>query len=169
MRLHIDNRQEKRGQMMIRRTIVLLITLLSFGVGMALAQIKSSTITGTVSDQNGAVVAGANITITNTNTRISAAVKTNAAGEYTAPYLEQGSYAVTVQASGFETFKKTGIGLATQSVVRIDAQLTVGSVSQTVEVKASTAELKTETSSIQGSVDTHVIMNIPNINDNPLY
>ena len=169
MRLHIENRQEKKGQMMIMRKIVLLLMLLSLGAGMALAQIKSSTITGTVSDQNGAVVAGANITITDANTGVNSAVKTNAEGEYSAPYLEQGLYVVTVQATGFETFKKTGIALATQSVVRIDAQLTVGSVSQTVEVRASTAELQTETTSIQGSVDTHVIMNIPNINDNPLY
>ncbi|MGA3334179.1 MAG: hypothetical protein ABSC62_08450, partial [Terracidiphilus sp.] len=46
----IDNRQENGGQMTIKRNIVLLISLLSLGVGMALAQIESSTITGTVTD-----------------------------------------------------------------------------------------------------------------------
>jgi hypothetical protein len=169
MRLHIDNKQEKGGQMTIKRNIVLLISLLSLGVGMALAQIESSTITGTVTDQKGAVVASANITITEVNTGVNTTVKSNGVGEYTAPYLTQGLYTVTVQAPAFETYKKTGIPLASKTVVRIDVQLTVGSVSQTVEVTASTAELQTETTTVQGTVDANVIMNIPNINDNPLY
>jgi len=155
--------------MTIKRNIVLLISLLSLGVGMALAQIESSTITGTVTDQKGAVVASANITITEVNTGVNTTVKSNGVGEYTAPYLTQGLYTVTVQAPAFETYKKTGIPLASKTVVRIDVQLTVGSVSQTVEVTASTAELQTETTTVQGTVDANVIMNIPNINDNPLY
>ena len=51
----------------------------------------------------------------------------------------------------------------------MNAPLPIGTVSQTVEVAASTAELQTETASVQGSVDTQIIMNIPNINDNPVY
>jgi hypothetical protein len=155
--------------MTIKSRIVLLISLLSLGVGMAMAQIESSTITGTVTDQKGAVVAGANITLTEVNTGVNTTSKSNSVGEYTVPYLPQGLYTVAVQAPGFETYKKTGIGLTSKVTVRIDVQLTVGSVSQTVEVQASTAELQTETSSVQGEVGAHIIMNIPNINDNPMY
>jgi hypothetical protein len=155
--------------MTIKRNIVLLISLLSLGVGMALAQIKSSTITGAVTDQKGAVVAGANVTVTEMNKGVSKTIKTNAVGDYTVPYLDQGVYAVTVKAEGFQTFRKTDIPIATGATVSIDVQLTVGSVSQTVEVRASAAELQTETTTVQGTVDTNVIANIPNINDNPLY
>ena len=153
---------------MIRRRIALLI-FLSLSLGVAMAQFKANTITGTVNDQKGAVIPGANVTVTETNTGVSTAVTTNAVGEYTVPYLEQGLYLVTVQAAGFETFKKTGIAVTTGTVVRVDARLTIGRESQTVEVKASTAQLQTETSSVQGTVGTEAIMNIPNINDNPLY
>jgi hypothetical protein len=143
--------------------------LLGLGAGMALAQFKSNTITGAVIDQRGAAVPGANVTVTETNTGVSTTVKSNAVGEYTVPYLEQGTYAVTVQVAGFETFKKTGIAITTGTTVRIDARLTIGGVNQTVEVQASTAELQTETSSVQGTVGKDAIRNIPNINDNPLY
>ena len=68
-------------------------------VGIGFAQIKSSTITGTVTDQNGAVVADATITITNTNTGVTTGAKSNADGVYTVPYLEQGLYTVTVRAA----------------------------------------------------------------------
>ncbi len=155
--------------MTIKSRIVLLISLLSLGVGMAMAQINSSTITGTVTDQKGAVVAGANITLTEVNTGVSTTTKSNSVGEYTVPYLSEGLFTVTVVAPGFQTYKKAGIALTNKVTLRIDAQLTVGSVSQTVEVQASTAELQTETSTVQGSVGAHIIMNIPNINDNPMY
>ena len=153
---------------MIRRNIALLM-FLSLSLGVAMAQFKANTITGAVNDQNGAVIPGAKVTVTETNTGVSTAVTTNAVGEYTVPYLEQGLYAVTVQAPGFETFKKTGIAVTTGTVVRVDIRLTIGRESQTVEVQASTAQLQTETSSVQGTVGTQAIMNIPNINDNPLY
>ena len=155
--------------MTIKRNIMLLISLFSLGVGMALAQIASNSITGTVTDQKGAVVAGADVTITNVNTGVSTASKSNDVGEYTVPYLPQGLYTVAVVAPGFQTYKKAGIALTNKVTVRVDAQLTVGSVSQTVEVQASTAQLQTETSSVQGEVGAHIIMNIPNINDNPMY
>ena len=155
--------------MTIKSRIVLLISLLSLGVGMAMAQINSSTITGTITDQKGAVVAGANITLTEVNTGVSTTSKSNDVGEYTVPYLPQGLYTVAVVAPGFQTYKKAGITLTGKVTVRVDAQLTVGSVSQTVEVQASTAQLQTETSSVQGQVGAHIIMNIPNINDNPMY
>lgn len=153
---------------MIKLKIVLLI-FLSFCVGSAVAQFKSSSITGTVSDEKGAVLPGANVSITETNTHVSTTVKTNAAGQYTAPYLEPGSYEVKVQAPGFGTFEKTGIAITTGTAVRVDVHLTVGSVSQTVEVKSSTAELQTESSTVQGEVGASIIKNIPNINDNPIY
>ena len=163
--LEVDWREMTR---MIRNGFGLLLCLLVI-VGIGFAQIKSSTITGTVTDQNGAVVADATITITNTNTGVTTGAKSNADGVYTVPYLEQGLYTVTVRAAGFETFKKTGITLTSGVKVEVNAPLPIGTVSQTVEVAASTAELQTETASVQGSVDTQIIMNIPNINDNPVY
>src|SRR3974377_2508598 len=58
--------------------------------GLALGQVKSSTITGTVTDPSGALVPAAEVLVTNQETNVTVAVKSNAAGEYTAPYLATG-------------------------------------------------------------------------------
>ncbi|MGA3263006.1 MAG: carboxypeptidase-like regulatory domain-containing protein [Terracidiphilus sp.] len=155
--------------MMLKSRIAFVVLSFILCAGMAMAQIKSSTITGTVTDQKGAVVAGANITVTETNTGVSATSKTNAVGDYTVPYLALGTYTVTVQAANFETYRKTDIVMASDTTVRVDARLTVGNVTQTVEIKASTAVIQSENATVQGSIGADFIMDNPNINDNPLY
>jgi hypothetical protein len=60
------------------------------------------TLLGTVTDNSGAVVANASVDVTNTATNITNHVQTTSSGDYTVPYLQPGSYRVTVQASGFQ-------------------------------------------------------------------
>src|SRR3974390_2847754 len=85
--------------------------------GLALGQVKSSAITGTVTDPSGALVPAAEVLVTNQETNVTVAVQTNAAGEYTAPYLAAGQYAVTIKAQGFRTFRKTDIVMGTGTTV----------------------------------------------------
>lgn len=145
------------------------MTALLLLAGLALGQVKSSTITGAVTDPSGAVVPNADVVVMNQQTNIQVAVKTNAAGEYAVPYLEAGQYSVSVKAEGFQAFRKTDIVMGTGTTVRVDVALVTGSLATTVEVKADTIALQTESASVQGAVSTDIINNIPNINNNPLY
>jgi len=146
----------------------LLLCLLAV-VAIASAQVRNGTITGTVADQNGAVIPKANVTVTNEDTGISEKTASGAAGDYVVPYLPQGRYSLSVDASGFETFRATGIAIQTDATVRIDANLKVGAASVVIQVQASAAQLQTENATVTEGVGEHVIDSIPDITNNPLY
>ena len=129
------------------------IFVFSLTVGVAMAQMRNSTITGTVTDQSGAVVANATVRVTNQQTNTVSVTETNAAGIYTVPYLPQGEYKVTVEAPGFKTHTSSGIVVATNATVQANAELTVGATRQMVEVKAAAAQLQTQSSTVAGGVE----------------
>ncbi len=133
------------------------------------AQVKSSAITGIVTDQTGAMVANASVTVTNEETGVVTEVKTTDKGDYTAPYLPAGRYTLDVKAAGFETYRKTGIMMGSATTVREDVPLAAGSVNATVVVKSEEQALQTESPTVQSSVDKNLISYLPNINNNPLY
>ena len=137
--------------------------------GIGLAQIKSSTITGTIFDPSGAVVPNATVVVRNEETNIALEVKSNDFGEYTVPYLGAGRYSVTVEVAGFQTYRKTDIVMGTATTMRADVNLVTGTLTTEVVVKAEAAVLQTENSTVQGSVGQSIIESIPNINSNPLY
>lgn len=149
--------------------IVVFVLILCIVSAAALAQVRSSTITGLVTDSSGAVIQQAPVVVTNEATNVAAQTQTNTAGEYTVPYLGAGSYSVAITAPGFQPYKKTGIVIGTSTTVRVDTSLTPGSVTTQIEVKADAAVLQTEASTVQGAVNANVIANVPNINNNPLY
>ncbi|MBL8227538.1 MAG: TonB-dependent receptor [Bryobacterales bacterium] len=146
---------------------VLLLLVVSAAV--ASAQIKSSAITGTVSDASGAVVPNATVVITNVDTNVTQELRTNAVGVYTLPYLAAGRFSLLVKADGFQSYRQTDIVLATATTVRVDAVLSPGNLQSTVEVRADAATLQTETSTVQSAVNANLIATLPNINNNPLY
>ena len=88
--------------MVIRNFFVVLFGF-AFSAQLALAQVNTATISGTVHDESGAVLPGANVVIQNQDTGISRTVITNETGRYSAPALGLGAYQVTVQLSGFQT------------------------------------------------------------------
>ena len=158
--------------MTIRQRIFTNCALLLFTANFAnvvLSQIKSGTITGTITDSSNSVIPGALVTVTNQETNIAREVKTNSAGDYTVPYLEAGRFAVTVKANGFDVHRSTDIALGTGTTLRIDARLTPGALTTAVDVKADAVALQTENATVQGSVNANLIANLPNINNNPLY
>lgn len=150
-------------------SVLSMLALCSLAIGVAMAQVRSSTITGIVTDPSGAVVPNATVVVTNEQTNVALRSKTNGAGQYTVPYLEAGRYSVTVRQAGFQTYRKTDIVLETATTVRVDAALMTGTVTATIQVKASPVALQTENATVSGTVSTQIIDSIPNINRNPLF
>lgn len=151
--------------MLFRSTaIVLLVLTLSIA---GLAQIKSGVIKGTVIDQGGALVLGANVTVTNIDTNVSSATITNESGSYTVPYLTPGNYTVTVEKAGFSKYSKTNIGISTAQTVSVEIQLQAGVATEAVTVNADAATLQTTNATVQGLINERVIDALPNITHNP--
>lgn len=133
------------------------------------AQIRSATVTGTVTDASGAIVAGAEVTLLNQETNISEVTKTTDAGVYTFPYLPAGTYTVSVTMPGFSSFKQTGLVLTTAQTARVDAALKIGSIEAAIEVTASAAQIQTDTSTVQNAMQSEMIAALPNPSQNPIY
>ena len=125
------------------------------------AQIDRGTIAGTVKDAQGAVVPGANVVVTRTDTQQQRSLVTDKSGEYSAELLTAGTYSVAVEAPGFTKTEQSGVQVGVNQVVRIDIELKVGSASQTVEVSAAAPILSTETSSLSTIETGQRIVNLP--------
>lgn len=152
----------------MRHTPFVCLLLLLVASVSSLAQIRSGTIVGRVTDPQGAAVVGAEVSVRDQGTNISTRVETNPQGDFTVPYLPAGAYEVTVRAAGFKTFSRTSINLTTAQSIRVDATLEVGAVETMVTVEAASVQLQTESSRIVNQIDEKVIQAIPNINNNPL-
>lgn len=133
------------------------------------AQIRSGTITGSAKDSTGAVVVDAQVVVTNVGTNAAYTTTTAQSGLFTVPYLEAGTYSISITKSGFETYTIAGVHLNTSQTDKIDATLQVGLLSSNVEVQASAAQLQTENSTISAGISSLVIDAIPNITENPFY
>ena len=149
--------------------IVLCLVLWMAGASLMLAQIKSGSIVGAVTDESGAFIPDATVSITNQDTKVVTSVRTDSAGQYAAPYLEAGQYTVHVEKKGFAAFEATGVSITGAQQARVDAQLHVGATAATVQVVGSLAKLQTETASFTSTVNARVIESVPNINSNPYY
>src|ERR1700726_702174 len=105
---------------------VFLLCLPSFAQGTA------GRILGTVTDQSGGVIAGATVTVTDVQRGIPRTLTTDQAGEYAAPSLLPGTYAVRAEANGFKISEHAGILLEVGKDVRVDFSLRPGARSETI-------------------------------------
>ncbi|HEX8891723.1 MAG TPA: carboxypeptidase-like regulatory domain-containing protein, partial [Terriglobales bacterium] len=101
------------------------------------------TITGTVTDPSGSAVLGANVTAKSVERGISYTAVTNDAGIYRIPLLPVGNYDLRVEKTGFQTAMYPAFTLVLNQVARVDVELKLGAVSQTVEVTGAAPILKT--------------------------
>jgi hypothetical protein len=155
----------------VRHQVFLVCTLLcSLLIASGLhAQIRSATITGSVKDSTGALVPDAKVVVTNTGTNAGYTATTAQSGAFTIPYLEAGTYSVSIVKPGFDTYIENGVHLESSQTVRVDAALQIGTTATKIDVQASATQLQTDTSTVSGGVSALVIDTIPNITENPLY
>jgi len=127
----------------------------------ALAQSTFGSITGIVADPSGAVVPGAQVTVTNEGTGAVREVSTSALGTFNVPNLDVGSYRIRVSAKGFTTYQRSGLNLAANQVLNVNVQLAVGPTTSVIEVQAATPTITTETGTISGSMTNEAVQKLP--------
>src|SRR6185436_11721637 len=129
------------------RTTRLAIGLLAVAF-ITVAQTDRGTITGTVSDPTGAVIANAVIEAKNVANGQTYTATSTETGNYTLPQLPAGSYEVTVSVQGFKKFTRQGLTLAPTQAMRIDVGLEVGSSAESVTITAEATLMKTESGEV---------------------
>ncbi len=133
------------------------------------AQVKSSTIHIVVTDAAGARVPDAAVIVSEQATNARTEARTNSVGELVVPYLQAGTYSVSVKKEGFRPYTQTGLVIGSNQSVTVDAAIAVGENQQVIEVSASAVHLETETSSLQRATSDMEIGALPNLNSNALY
>jgi hypothetical protein len=118
-------------------------------------------ISGVVRDQSGAVLPGAEVSATQTETGVSRMTITNETGLYTLPNLPLGPYRLEATLPGFRTFVQTGIVLQVNSNPAINVVLNVGQVSEQVEVQANASLVETRSLSVGQVMETSRIVELP--------
>jgi Carboxypeptidase regulatory-like domain/TonB-dependent Receptor Plug Domain len=149
-------------------TVLTISSLLFFSMA-ALAQSDVGTIVGFVRDQSGAVVPNATVTIRNEGTGELHSVTSDEAGHYVAPSLLPTYYSMTTEAKGFEKFTSSHNKLDSNSTIEIDANLSVGAETQTVEVTGTASVLQTQSGAVQSEVTGQQVQNQELNGRNPLY
>ena len=107
-------------------------------------QAGNGTITGTITDPAGAVIANAAVEVRNTSTNIPYPTVTTGTGSYTVTQLPPGSYSVTASSAGFKKLIRAGLTVDAGQVLPLDLVLEVGANTESVTVTAEATLLKTE-------------------------
>jgi hypothetical protein len=129
---------------------------------LAIAQTAGAgTINGTVSDASAAVIPGASVTVTNTDTGVSHDYTTNESGLYSAPFLLPGHYKVSATAASFNKVEANDLTLLVGQALTINLALKVSTESTTVEVAATSEILDLQKTEVSQQMDQHLIQNMP--------
>ena len=118
-------------------------------------------VVGSVTDQSGAAMPAANISLINLGTADRRVIQTDASGGYQFVNLVPGQYRLEVEKTGFRRFSREPIAVEVQSTVRIDVPMQVGDITQTVEVSAQTPLLQTEDASLGKVVEARKVLEMP--------
>src|SRR5262245_14456805 len=149
----------KQPGVFFRSGLVVILTL--FPQQFVNAQVLYGTLLGTVLDQSNAVVAGANVIVTNRNTGQSRETITNSVGDYSLPNIQPGDYIVKVTTTGFRPYSQTGVAVSINTITRVDVHLQVGDVTQAVTVGAEAPALQTDKAGVQEELTSREITNLP--------
>ncbi|MGH9907979.1 MAG: carboxypeptidase regulatory-like domain-containing protein, partial [Pyrinomonadaceae bacterium] len=143
-------------------TLLLCGVFAVFSTTVVTAQTSRGTVTGIITDQNGSVVAGAEVELKNAATNQSRIAKTNDSGLYRFDAVDLGLYDLAVRATGFKPVKNTGLQVQANRIATIDMQLEIGTTEIVVDVSASAGELLQTSDPVRGgNFTTAQITNLP--------
>jgi hypothetical protein len=124
-------------------------------------QAVTASVVGQVSDTSGAALPEAKVVLTNQQTGITTTALTNTSGNYEFPYVVPGVYAVSVTHQNFEQSVRRNVEVIVNSTVRVDVQLTIGSIDQTVTVNSEAPEIETDRADVVGVITPEQTMELP--------
>ncbi len=130
----------------------------------AFAQSDRGTITGTIADPAGAVVANAPVEARNVETGATYEAASSATGNYTLSQLPAGNYEMTIALAGFKKYVRQNMVVSVAGTLRVDVTLEVGSTSESVTVTEAAPLLKTESGELSHNMTTDRVDNLPVIN-----
>ncbi|HYR91200.1 MAG TPA: TonB-dependent receptor [Terriglobia bacterium] len=141
--------------------VLFLLLAMVVAASFAVAQLPTGTILGVVRDASGAILPGAGLTVTNTETALSRTAISSEDGSYRFPALPAGRYEVRAEVPGFQTAVRSGLTLAVGQEAVINFTLVVGAVSQTVEVTGEAPLVNITSSSLGGLVSEDSVADLP--------
>ena len=149
-------------RILIKVTIQFACVAILLGLTLRIAaQTTAATLSGTITDQKGALVSNMQVTITNEDTGVSVGAKTNGAGIYSVPGLNPGRYRVLVLREGFKQVDVRDLTLNVQDVVSRNFTLEVGGTSETIQVNGSGININTTDGSVSTVVTSEMVENMP--------
>lgn len=149
-------------------TILLVILLLVAPVLPAFAQTSRGTVTGVVTDPQGAVIAGATIELINKSTNQTRTTTTNDSGLYRFDAVDLGIYNLKIASAGFKAYTATGIEIQANRIATFDVQLETGGTEVVVEVNAASNEILQKSDAVRGGNFAHqVVTQLPTATNNP--
>ncbi len=160
--LHLSKRTPRLRSMVSCCFALALLLVLALAGPVSSAQSTQGAIDGTVKDSKGALVAGADVTLTNIEEGTVRTTKSNASGDYRFLDTKAGRYLLVVTAQGFEKFQVSDLVLVVRQQLRVDATLAVGTVQQEVTVSGdAVSAIETESPTISGSFTSEDAINLP--------
>jgi hypothetical protein len=154
------NHSSSKGATMRKTTIVVAFVLIVIS-SMAWAQVSTGRVSGTVSDDTGALIPGAEITITNVDTGRTRSAVSDDEGRYVALDLSLGAYEVEASLAGFQTAVRSGIQLTVGREVVVNITLEIGEITERVTVTGDAPLVETTQSVLADLVDNQVISDLP--------
>ena len=125
------------------------------------AQTQNAQVNGTITDQQGAVIPGASVTVSNASTQVSRTVTTSAGGTYVITNLQPGIYQLEVSHEGFQRAQSDLMSLEVNQIATMDISLVVGAVTETIEVVAEAAQLQSTSAQLGTVVSEEKITDLP--------
>src|SRR5437016_1605801 len=132
----------------------LLSAVLALGAMTMLHGQGSARVSGVVKDPAGAIIPGAEVTLTQAETGQSSTMRTSAEGSYTFLDLPPGSYSLTAKSEGFKTYSQSGITVQVGHAITANIAMEIGSVNESLTVAGEAALVNTQTATLQQTVDS---------------
>ena len=149
------------GTFLYRSPINFFGSLLLLAVLVVAAVAATSTLRGRVTDVSGAVIAGAEVTVTNSSTNIARRVVTDAGGRYVVPELPPGVYQIDISRVGFQRVTRRQVVLNVAGVFTEDFALAVGSLTDQIVVEGNSSLVNRESATVATVIDRQFVANLP--------
>jgi len=156
----------RRNCVVLLMAMAVLCSACTLCAPVALGQAVYGSILGTVTDPQGAAVAGAKVTVINQRKGSQDTATTNADGNYSVTHLVPDNYTVRVEGAGFKVSEQKDVVVQADAGARVDLQFQVGGATETVEVTAEAPQLKTDRADVAVTFNDRAVVEVPILNRN---